>query len=177
MMLGDEGGGPAVPLEALKDYLRITGGAEDGLLTRLLASASGLCEQFIGQWLIVREGREIIAASAEWRRLAASPVIAVSAVEGWSGAGEASALPVGGYAIDIDAAGDGWVRVSAPGVRRVRVSYSAGIAAEPSALPEALGQGIVRLAADLYGTREGREGAPPAAVTALWRPWRRMRLA
>jgi hypothetical protein len=41
-----------------------------------------------------------------------------------------------------------------------------------------LRQGVVRLAAHLYAERDGPElGGPPAAVTALWRPWRRMRLA
>jgi uncharacterized phiE125 gp8 family phage protein len=177
MMLDEEGGEPAVPLEDLKAYLRITGTQEDGLLARLLASATGLCELFTGQWLVVRQAREVVAAKAEWQRLAARPVVAVSAVEGWSDAGVASVLPVEGYAVDIDANGEAWVRVRAPGVARVRVTYSAGLASEMAAVPAGLGQGIVRLAADHYATREGGEGAPPAAVTALWRPWRRMRLS
>ena len=36
--------------------------------------------------------------------------------------------------------------------------------------------GVVLLTAHLFDHRGG-ESAPPAAVTALWRPWRRMRLA
>ncbi|WP_336972824.1 head-tail connector protein [Sphingobium aromaticiconvertens] len=176
MMLDEEGGEPAVPLEDLKTYLRITGTQEDGLLARLLASATGLCEQFTGQWLVVRQAREVVAARAEWQRLTARPVVAVSAVEGWSEAGVASVLPVEGYAVDIDASGEAWVRVHAPGVARVRVTYSAGLAGDMTMVPAGLGQGIVRLAADHYATREGGEVKPPAAVTALWRPWRRMRL-
>src|SRR3546814_2591675 len=42
-------------LADLKAWLRIGSDDEDGVLERLLGSASGLCEQFIGQWLVVRE--------------------------------------------------------------------------------------------------------------------------
>ena len=92
--------------------------------------------------------------------------------------GSASALAVGDYDVDIDAAGEGWVRLlRAVGEKRVRVSYQAGMAADPNGLPEALRHGIVRLAAHLYTHRDRPEGSGlPAAVTALWRPWRRLRL-
>jgi hypothetical protein len=43
-------------------------------------------------------------------------------------------------------------------------------------VPEPLRQGIVRLAAHLYAARGEVEAVPPAAVAALWRPWRRVRL-
>ena len=43
---------------------------------------------------------------------------------------------------------------------------------------EPIRQGVIRLAAHLFTHRDAAdEGAPPAAVAALWRPWRRMRLA
>jgi uncharacterized phiE125 gp8 family phage protein len=93
-------------------------------------------------------------------------------------AGAATPLPVASYAIDIDANGDGWVRVIDPGAGKlVRVRYQAGVAADWDAVPEALAQGAVRLAAHLYSVRdEGRERMPPAAVSALWRPYRLMRI-
>ena len=102
----------------------------------------------------------------------------IDGVEAIDAAGAAAALPADAYAIDIDAAGDGWVRVlRAAGAKRVRVTYSAGMAIEIEALPEALRHGVVRLAAHLYTHRDRQDGAgPPAAVTALWRPWRRLRL-
>ena len=59
---------------------------------------------------------------------------------------------------------------------RVRVHYSAGLAAHWDGVPEALRQGIVRLAAFGYSERSA-QAAVPAAVTALWRPWRRMVIA
>lgn len=41
--------------------------------------------------------------------------------------------------------------------------------------PPAVVQGIIRLAAHLYAHRDDDAG-PPAAVAALWRPYRQMRL-
>ena len=44
-------------------------------------------------------------------------------------------------------------------------------------VPPALNEGILRCAAHLYRARETDDGsAPPAAVAALWRPWRMLRL-
>lgn len=168
----------ASPLDALKAYLRIESGDEDALLAGLLRAAEGTCEAFIGQWLIARQARETVIAAREWTRLSARPVAAIEAVEGLDAAGGAVALSVETYAIDIDGAGDGWVRVTAPtDATHLRVSYRAGMAADMNGLPEAVRQGIVRLAAEYHATRTGDEAAMPAVVTALWRPWRRMRLA
>lgn len=178
-----EPGGEAVPLDAVKAYLRIETTGEDVLLTGLVRGAAALCEQFLGQWLIIREARETVAVSGavsgEWRRLEARPVRAILSVVGLDAAGAEVALPVESHAVDIDASGDGWVRVGGvPGVTRVAVRYLAGIGETGEALPEALRQGVIRLAGDQYLRRGNAEGdQPPAAVTALWRPWRRMRLA
>jgi uncharacterized phiE125 gp8 family phage protein len=57
---------------------------------------------------------------------------------------------------------------------RVLVRYRAGLAADWNGVPEPLRQGIVRLAAHLYGARGGTEGPAPASVAALWRPFRRL---
>lgn len=84
-------------------------------------------------------------------------------------------LAVDAYAIDIDRNGDGWVRVGQRGT--VRIAYRAGIAADGTGVPEAVRLGIIRLAGEYYAQRDGAATAPPAAVSALWRPWRRMRLA
>ena len=92
--------------------------------------------------------------------------------------GTTTLLPADAYAIDIDAAGEGWVRLTAArSEARVKVTYVAGLATDGNDVPEALRQGIVRLAVHSYARRDAAEpGAPPAAVTALWRPWRRLRL-
>ncbi|QDX27374.1 phage gp6-like head-tail connector protein [Sphingomonas suaedae] len=64
--------------------------------------------------------------------------------------------------------------MTAAGEARVAVSYEAGLADNWAGLPPPVAQGVVLLAAHLF---EARGAQPPAVVTALWRPWRRMRLA
>lgn len=162
-----------------KAYLRIENDGEDALIDRLIAAAIGHGEAFTGQVLLARTFCEAMPAAPGWRRLTATPIGAIGAVEGLAPAGGSFALAAGTYAIDIDAAGDGWVRVIAPGeATRVTVRYTAGLASGWSGLPEPLRQGITRLATHLYTHRDAAdETAPPAAVAALWRPWRRMRLA
>ena len=169
---------PAVTVNDAKAYLRIEGSAEDAVLDRLAAAATGLCEGFTGLTLIAREMRETIPATSEWRRLARTPVRAISGVEGLPAEGSAFALPADAYAIDIDANGDGWVRVIRQGAAgRAIVTYEAGVAAGLEGVPEPVRQGIVRLIAHLFTHRDaGDDAGPPAAVAALWRPWRRMRL-
>lgn len=166
--------------EEAKAYLRIAGADEDALVARLMGSAAELCEGFIGQPLIAREHEEVLRTSAAWARLSAAPVRTIAAVEALTEDGTGAPLPVDAYAVDVDAAGHGWVRVTdAGGAKRVQVRYEAGLAAEWSGLPQALRQGAVRLAAHLYTYRDapGDSGrAPPMAVTALWRPWRAARL-
>ncbi len=168
----------AAALAEAKAFLRVSGAHEDGLITQAVASAAELCEQFTGELMLARSVAETVRPSAAWTRLARTPVRAISAVEALDG-DVLAALPAGAYAIDIDAGGRGWVRVTAPGeARLVRVTYSCGLAAEWTEVPEALRQGTIRLAAHLYTHRSGAEDpGPPAAVTALWRPYRRMRLA
>lgn len=46
-----------------------------------------------------------------------------------------------------------------------------------AAVPPSLTEGIIRFAAHLYRTRdESGDPTPPAAVAALWRPYRALRL-
>lgn len=179
-----EPGALAAPLAELKAYLRIAIGDEDALLAGFLRSAAALCEQFVGQWLIAREAEEVIAVPDRtpmpWRRLGARPVGAILSVTGMPGEGAAFALAADAYAVDIDGNGDGWVKVGAPGAAtRIKVRYRAGLAEAMNGLPEPIRQGIVRLAAEHYARRDGNggDGDPPAAVAALWRPYRRMRLS
>jgi uncharacterized phiE125 gp8 family phage protein len=165
-------------IDEVKASLRIQNGDEDALAGGLIGSAASLCEQFTGRALLRREFKEVIGASSAWMRLEACPVQAIVGVDLLGPDGAAATLGPGEYAVDIDAAGEGWVRLTGA-VRsgRVRVRYEAGLAASWAELPEALRHGIVRLAAHLYEQRDRPdEAGPPAAVTALWRPWRKLRL-
>ncbi len=157
-------GAAAMPAEAVAGaagaaaaYLRI-GEAGDAVLVRAAATALALAEAFCGQLLIVRACEQRVAAGGGWQRLANLPVRSI-------------ALAAEAGAMDIDVHGIGWVRLSAA----TGVQYSAGLAAAWEALPEPVMQGVVLLAAHLFEHREG-DATPPAAVAALWRPYRRMRL-
>lgn len=159
-----------------KAWLRIETAQDDASLAALCRAAIGMVEDFCAQILFLRAGSESLSASREWRRLAACPVSGIGMVSSLSLDGMASALPVDAYAVDIGADGDGWVRVMQAGIDgRIKADLTAGIAADWADLPDPPKQGIVRLAAHLFA--EGASGAPPAIVTALLRPWRRMRIA
>ena len=172
---------PPEAAEAAKGFLRVERADEDGLIGGLVGAAAELCEGFTGQALLVRGFVETMPASRAWQRLTRTPVRSITSVEALPPEGAAQPLASPAYAIDIDANGDGWVRLTAPGeARRIRVGYEAGVAGAWGDLPAALRHGILRLAAHFYTHRTADGGraadAPPAAVTALWRPYRRMRL-
>ncbi len=161
-----------VALAELRAFLRIEGVDGDAELAAQLRVATDACEGFIGAPLLERTVRETLVARGEWQALSVAPVRAVTAVDAVSGDGSGVALAPETYGIDIDAAGRGWVRC-ASGVGRIAVTYTAGSAGDWNAVPEPVRHGILRLAAHL---RMDGDGVPPAAVTALWRPWRVMRL-
>lgn len=156
----------------IKAVLRVASDGEDALIAAFAETALGLAEQFIRRVTIARAMGETLDARAAWQPLGAGPVRAITAVAAVDGAGVPSTLPVDAYAIDIDADGTGWVRIAVPSaVRRIVVSYSAGIADQWSAIPAPIRQGACLLAAHLFTERDEKV-PPPAAVTALWRPFR-----
>jgi uncharacterized phiE125 gp8 family phage protein len=119
-----------------------------------------------------------LPASGSWERLSVTPVRAIAQVTGLDSDGVEAPLTSDGYTVDVDFAGDGWVRVTqATGISSVKVSGTAGLANDENGVPEPIRQGVLRLVSHLFTARDGGGGEVPAAVTALWRPYRRMRLA
>ncbi|HEX4848507.1 MAG TPA: hypothetical protein VFV30_10215 [Novosphingobium sp.] len=172
-------------LGELKDWLGITTGSDDAQLGTLLRASIETCEQFTGQMPLQQLCEEVLSASAAWQVLSVTPVQAITQVEGIPAEGSRFVLAAGAYEIELDADGPARVRVTSPGsAGRIAVRFTAGLAASWSALPETLRHGVIRLAAHHYRAREDSvstgatpPAAPPAAIAALWRPWRRMRLA
>jgi uncharacterized phiE125 gp8 family phage protein len=162
-------------LPELKDWLRMETGADDAALRRLLGAALGCAEDFCGQTILQRAGIEIVRADGRWRRLLATPLVSIGAALRLGSDGSASALGLAEYAIDRDPCGDAFLRLTGGAAATVELHLVAGIAASWAGLPEALRHGILRLAAHMFAEREAE--SPPAIVAALWRPWRRMRLA
>lgn len=168
---------PALPvaLAELKSFLRVSVSDEDALLAAQVRAAVELCEAFIGRTLIEREVTEVVPASTASLRLSLAPVRTIHGVAALDGAGNAVALEADAFAAEIDAGGDAWLSLRRPATGRLQVSYRAGMAVDWNGLPEMLRHGIVRLTAQYYLRRdEATDAAPPAAVTALWRPWRRL---
>ena len=168
-----EAGPLVVGLAECKAALRLERDDEDAVLAGHIRTAMALCEAWIGQWLIEREGEQRLACDLAWQRLQASPVQAITGV---FQAGEAVAT---GWESDIGADGTGWVRLIGlpPPTQSLAVRFRAGLGADWNAVPEPLRAGIVRLVSHLFSHRDAADaGPPPAAVAALWRPWRRMQL-
>lgn len=170
-----------VSLSEVKAFLRVEHDAEDALLAGFIRSATDLCEAFTGQVLLVREIDVRVRADGNWHRLTPTPVTRLVSAAGHGADGSSAALAMTHVDMQVDFSGDGWVRCVAPDVAVARLTVEAGIAADWNGLPEALRQGIVRLVAHLYAHRDDAAAdertGPPAAVAALWRPWRRMRLS
>jgi uncharacterized phiE125 gp8 family phage protein len=171
-------------LSDLKAWLGISTSTDDAELTALLMTALELCEGFTGTMPLTATCEDTVPACGAWQALSARPVQAITGVWMLAVDGTRTALEAGAYAIDIGADGTGTVRLRAPGdPARAVVRYTAGMAGEWSALPDALRHGVIRLAAYHHRARDDAEdgkapsAAPPAAVAALWRPWRRMRLS
>lgn len=175
-MLTEIAPAPVEPVSVgeLKAYLRLDGSAEDAVLAGFIRTARTMCEAFTGVMLVVRGFRETVAAIGRPRRLSAAPLVGVDAVEKLDQGGAAAA--VDGWKLSYRDDGSGAIEAPATD-GPLRITYRAGIADDWNGVPEALRQGIIRLAAHLYSYRDdpGDKG-PPAAVAALWRPWRRLRL-
>lgn len=170
---GADPGPLAVSLGECKAFLRLERDEDDALIAAFIRTAMALCEAFIGQWLIVRADEVRLEVTAGWQRLAAAPVVAITGV---GDGGEP--LPAARFTSDIDVAGTGWVQLLTPLPESPVVAFRAGLAADWNAVPEPLRQGIIRLVAHLYTHRDAVDGGlPPTAVVAMWRPWRRLRLA
>lgn len=167
-------------LAELKDWLGITTAAEDAALGVLLMAALESCEAFTGSMPIECVCEEVHPLSGDWTILETRPVQAITGIEAILTGGTRTALATSAYAIDFSADGAGRVRILDPGLaERITVRFSAGLAGDWASLPDGLRHGLMRLAAHLYRQREGEDTAalPPASVAALWRPWRRLRLA
>lgn len=168
---------PVVTLNEAQAFVRMETGEEEAILAGLIRTASALCESFLGQVVLAREFVENLPAGREWQRLAIAPVRAITGVQGIGEDGAPVNLASTDYAIDVDSSGAGWVKLTGPAsLRRLTVSGMAGLASDRNDVPEPIRQGVIRLVSHLFTARDRAGDSPPAAVTALWRPYRRVRL-
>jgi uncharacterized phiE125 gp8 family phage protein len=166
-------------LGELKAWLGLSIGRDDDELVALLGAALELCEGFIGLLPLTAGCEDTLPAACDWQPLSARPVQAITGVAALAIDGTRRALLPAEIMLELDADGDGRVRlVNRIAETRLVASYTAGLAASWETLPEAVRQGVIRLAAHQHREREGDKPmpVPPAAVAALWRPWRRVHL-
>ncbi|MCB2062182.1 MAG: phage head-tail connector protein [Novosphingobium sp.] len=171
---------PVSALAELKQWLGISTTHDDALLSALLRAALDMCEAFTGLMPLEALCEEVTPVRGGWLPLTVRPVQAITAMEAVTQTGERTAMDPGDYEIELDADGTGKVRLLRRGnATNIAVRFIAGLAPGWDSLPEAMRHGIVRLAAHQHREREASGAAPqpPAAVAALWQPWRRMRLA
>ena len=164
-------GDRALAVAAVKAVIRVASADEDDLIAAFVETALGLAERFLGQVTIARTMRESLVVTGRWQRIGAAPVRAITRVETVAGV----ALATTAYAIDIDPQGEGWVRGTDGGSGTRIVVFDAGMASDWTGVPGPIRQGVVLLAAHLFDARE-HATPPPLAVTALWRPFRRIAL-
>jgi len=160
----------------LKQWLGISQSDEDGLLSSLLIASTELCEAFIGQHPLQVDVVETVPTQPGSHKLRSQPVRSVNGVSAIAQDGSKTAVSADLVAIAIDSRGRAIVEVQDPLVaRKLEIEMTVGIARDWASLPHALRHGIIRLAAHNYRERDGELPAP-ASVTALWQPWRQLRL-
>ena len=173
---------PPAPGEAalaeLKHWLGISRPNDDATLAALLDNSITICEAFTGKTPLRQRVEETIPLTGMWRELVSRPVLDVTGAALIAEDGSRSALSPLSEALEWRVGGSACVRLLRPlEGTALAVELSVGIAADWAGLPAPLRHGIIRLAAHHFRDREGKASAvPPASVTALWRPWREVRL-
>lgn len=181
MMTSLEPGEAPVSLNEARSWLRLGASIDDAVVAGLIRAAANICENFVGQWLMLREAEEVLVMTGGELRLSARPVAGVDNVTLLSAGGGESEVAEAERGLRIAPDGAGRLSIAHAGdADRVRVRYRAGMAADVNGVPEAIRHGILRMMQHLHDARDGTGAAgaaPPAMIAALWQPWRRIGLA
>lgn len=165
-------------LTALKHWLGISRPDDDALLADLLAASLALCEAFTGQYVLAQTVEELVPTGRGWQQLTAQPVRHLVAAEWVNADASRSVIAEPVSVIELRIALRACVQVLVPATQPLlALQLRVGLAENWDDLAAPLKHGIIRLAAYHYRDRDGsRTLPPPASVTALWRPWRCVRL-
>ncbi len=194
MMLTEQTAVPveALPVQAMKDHLRLgTGFADDGLQDGLVAAhlraAIAVIEGRIGKALLARR---FLLRLNRWREnrgaqaLPMAPVSALVSVTIRNAAGTPTVVAQDSYSLEPDLArprlrGAGQHLPGIPEDGTVEIVFDAGFGADWMAVPVDLAQAVMLLAAEFYEVRHsGGQGGPalPMTVQALIERWRTVRV-
>lgn len=171
------------PLAELKTWLGISRPNEDELLISLLLTSLDTCEAYTGQAPLSQLFQERIPVRAGRYSLTSRPITALLQAEVVAQDGALTALGSEDFVFELDANGHATFRLFADAEgQAVALQVQTGLAANWDTIPAALKQGLIRLAAfhyrdrDRTGNSKKDAASAPASVTALWRPWRTVRL-
>lgn len=169
-------------LADLKNWLGISRPNEDELLLDLLRSSIAICEAFTGQAPLSQLVEERVPVRAGRYTLNFRPVTSFGGAEIVAQSGIRTALGLDDFAFTLQSDSSACFELlrDLEG-QAVAVRARTGLSGTWELVPAPLKQGIIRLAAYSYRDRDRPGGgkipsATPSAVTALWQPWRIMRL-
>lgn len=183
--------GAALPVQALKDHLRLGSGfaddgMQDGLIEGYLRAAMAVIEGRTAKALLARQYKLVLE---DWRQgdaqpLPLAPVSAVLSVKVIDAQGAETVLGPDRWRLVADMARPKLAAVGVllpvvPEDGRAEVIFEAGFGAGWSAVPADLAQAVLLLAAGFYENRheaEDRPGGLPHAVQALIERWRTVRI-
>lgn len=183
--------GGALPVQALKDHLRLGSGfaddgLQDGLIEAYLRAALAAIEGRIGKVLIARR---FLWELALWRDAAAqalpvAPVSGIVSVTLFDAAGVAEEVPAARYRLVADMhrpkiAATGVLLPMVPEDGRVEIVFDAGFGPAWADVPADLQQAVLLLAAEYHENRHdpgAGQGGWPAGVLALIERWRTVRV-
>lgn len=181
----------ALPVQALKDHLRLGTGfgdeaLQDALLESHLRAAIAAIEGRIGKALLARSFKLVLE---DWRdatgqALPVAPVGAVASVTLIDVQGEATVVDASRYRLAPDPhrpklVAVGMLLPAVPAEGRAEVVFEAGFGATWGDVPADLAQAALLLAAEFHERRHdasGRDGGLPFSVQALIERWRIVRV-
>ena len=180
----------ALPLEEMKDHLRMGSGfaddgLQDGLIEAYLRAAMAAIEGRIGKMLF---RRRFLWVLDRWREaeqaLPASPVAEIVSLTLVDAAGGEAVVPAGAYRLIPDLhrprlAGRGGALPVIPSEGMAKIVFEAGFGAAWTDIPVDLRQAVLLLAGEFYEHRhdDAAQGAGlPFGVVALIERWRTVRI-
>jgi uncharacterized phiE125 gp8 family phage protein len=161
-------------VDEVKEALRLTASHHDDLIERLIAAATGECQNYQGHKYLTVAVVEYFDAWPAVIRPRWVPLVSVTSIAYIDTNGDAQTLAADQY--DVDA--DGWPGRIAPAyncswpdlrgdINGVTLTYQAGYGPGSDDVPQNIRNAVILRTAELYNAPEGGQAAMGQAVRAL----------
>lgn len=165
-----------VSLGEAQTFLKIEDERDAARIEALVRTSREACELFLGFALVSRTVRLRSTIMGPRFYLSSGPVQQLEGISAFQGVNETLYDPADFPVLEQN----GRAYLEVPGLALgllLQVDYTIGLGPDWNAVPEAIRQGILRLVAHQYEQRsDPHVAALPHAVTALWQPYRKLRL-